>query len=59
MPIDLYYTPRSAPCRAVQMLAKTLGVELILKDVDLVRGEQLKPDYVKVSSDIRLLVVRI
>lgn len=50
MPIDLYYTPRSAPCRAVQMLAKTLGLELNLKDVDLKSGEQLKPEYVKVSN---------
>lgn len=51
MTIDLYYTPRSAPCRAVQMLAKTLGIELNLIEVNLVKGEQLKPDYVKVSLE--------
>lgn len=48
MTIDLYYTPRSAPCRAVQMLAKTLGLDLNLKEVDLIHGEQMKPDYIKV-----------
>lgn len=50
MTIDLYYMPLSPPCRSIQMLAKTLGIELNLKVVDLFAGEHLKPDFLKVSK---------
>jgi len=49
MTIDLYYLPGSAPCRAVQMVAKALGVELNLKLVNLQAGEHLKPEFVKLN----------
>lgn len=49
MALVFYYTPRSAPCRAVQMLAKALGLALTLNDVDLVSGAQMSPEYLKVS----------
>lgn len=49
MTIDFYYVPGSAPCRSVQMAAKAVGVDLNLKLVDLMAGEQLKPEFLKVS----------
>lgn len=49
MPIDLYYLPGSAPCRAVLLAAKALGVELNLKLTDLMKGEHLTPEYIKVK----------
>lgn len=49
MTIDLYYMAASAPCRSIQMVAKAIGVELNLKSVNLMTGEQLKPEFVKVS----------
>lgn len=48
MVLDLYYTPGSPPCQAVQMVAKAVGIDLNLKFVDLVNKEQLKPEYLKV-----------
>lgn len=49
MTIDLYYLPGSAPCRAVLMTAKAVGVELNLKLVNLMNGEHMTPEYLKVS----------
>ena len=50
MPIDLYYVPGSAPCRAVLLTAKALNLNLNLKLVDLHHGEHLKPEYLKVRQ---------
>nr|ADR30117.1 glutathione S-transferase delta [Locusta migratoria]AEB91971.1 glutathione S-transferase delta 1 [Locusta migratoria] len=47
--VDLYYVPGSAPCRAVQMVAKAVGVDLNLKLVNLMEGEQMKPEYLKMN----------
>lgn len=47
--MDFYYVPGSAPCRAVQMTAKAVGVELNLKHTDLLSGEHLKPEFLKVK----------
>ncbi|PRD32899.1 UNVERIFIED_CONTAM: Glutathione S-transferase 1-1 [Trichonephila clavipes] len=49
MTIDVYLAPASGPCRAVLMTAKYLGVDVNQKMVDLMTGEQLKPEYLKVS----------
>lgn len=49
MGIDYYYTPGSAPCRTVLMVAKAVGVDLNLKHLDLMKGEHLTPEYVKVK----------
>lgn len=49
MPIDLYYVPGSAPCRAVLLTAKALNLNLNLKLVDLHHGEHLKPEYIKLN----------
>lgn len=48
MPIDFYYTPASAPCRSILLLAKALGLEMNLKTVNLMAGEQLTPEFLKV-----------
>lgn len=48
--MDFYYVPGSAPCRAVQMTAKAVGVELNLKLTNLMAGEHLKPEFVAVST---------
>lgn len=48
MGLDFYYLPGSAPCRAVLMTAKAVGVDLNLKLVNLMAGEHLTPEYLKV-----------
>lgn len=48
MPIDLYQVAGSAPCRAVCLTAAALGVDINLKNVDLMSGEHLKPEFLKV-----------
>lgn len=45
----LYHTVGSAPCRAVRMLAKELGVELELRCLDVFAGDHMKPDFLEVS----------
>ncbi|XP_037947128.1 glutathione S-transferase 1-1-like [Teleopsis dalmanni] len=47
--MDFYYLRYSAPCRAVEMTAKAIGVTLNKKTVNLLEGEQLKPEYVKIN----------
>ncbi|XP_053683085.1 glutathione S-transferase 1 isoform X2 [Sabethes cyaneus] len=47
--MDFYYLPGSAPCRAVQMAAAAVGVELNLKLTDLMAGEHLKPSFLKLN----------
>lgn len=47
--MDFYYLPGSAPCRAVQMTAAAVGVELNLKLLNLMAGEHMKPEFLKVS----------
>ncbi|KAH8247717.1 hypothetical protein KR038_008914, partial [Drosophila bunnanda] len=47
--MDFYYHPCSAPCRSVMMTAKALGVDLNLKLLKVMDGEQLKPEFVKLN----------
>lgn len=47
--MDFYYMPPSAPCRAVEMTAKAVGVELNKKVLNLPNGEHLKPEFVKIN----------
>ncbi|XP_046631832.1 glutathione S-transferase 1-like [Daphnia pulicaria] len=49
MPIDLYYLEASAPCRSVMMTAKMVGVELNLKKTDVMAGDNMKPEYIKMN----------
>jgi glutathione S-transferase len=50
MSLDLYYVPASAPCRAVMLAANAVGVQLNLKRVDLMKGEHLTPEFIKVRN---------
>lgn len=47
--MDFYYLPGSAPCRSVLMTSKAVGVELNLKKLDLMSGEQMKPEFLKIN----------
>ncbi|KAH8388420.1 hypothetical protein KR093_005984, partial [Drosophila rubida] len=47
--MDFYYLAGSAPCRSVIMTAKALGVELNKKVLNLMEGEHLKPEFVKIN----------
>ncbi|XP_077286219.1 glutathione S-transferase 1-like [Arctopsyche grandis] len=49
MGIDFYYLPGSSPCRAVMMTAKALGVNLNFKLIDLMKGEHLTPEFLKMN----------
>ncbi|XP_055591453.1 glutathione S-transferase 1-like [Uranotaenia lowii] len=47
--MELYYLPCSAPCRAVQMTAAALGIELVLHELSIMNGEHRRPDFLKIS----------
>ncbi|XP_076300998.1 glutathione S-transferase 1-like [Lasioglossum baleicum] len=49
MPIDFYYFPPSPPCRSVMLLAKAIGVHLNLKTINVLKGEAMKPSYLKLN----------
>merc|ERR1712071_23326 len=49
MSIDLYHMDASAPCRSVRLTAKMLGVELNLKVLNLMAGEQMAPEFIKIN----------
>lgn len=49
MPIDLYYTPPSPPSRTVLMTAYLAGVDVKLKNIDLLGGGQFDPDFKKIN----------
>lgn len=44
----LYYLPPSPPCRALLMLARMLGIEFDLKIVNILEGDHMKPEFLKV-----------
>ncbi|KAJ9583905.1 hypothetical protein L9F63_021753, partial [Diploptera punctata] len=48
MAIDLYYSTISPFCRSVILLAKTLGIQLNLKKVNMMNNETKTPEYLKV-----------
>lgn len=52
--LTLYGIPPSPPYRAALMVASALGVVLNLKQVNLMEGEHLKEDFLKVNISIRL-----
>lgn len=49
MPIDIYYTLASPPCRTVLLVAKALKIELNLKVTDLSKGEHRTPEFLKLN----------
>ena len=50
MPIDFYYSNLSPPTLAVHLGLKQLNLDFNIKTVDLMKGEHLKPEFVKVSQ---------
>ena len=52
MAFDLYVFSLCSPgSRAVLVLAKHLGLEVNVKEVDLLKGEQLSEEFIKVSIE--------
>ena len=49
MEIILYQANWSSPCRAVMITAKTLGLDITLKDLELMTGDHLKPEYLEIN----------
>lgn len=49
MPIDLYSMGLSAPCRAVSMTAKMIGVELNIKITNLMAGDHMKTEFLAMN----------
>lgn len=49
--LKLYYLALSPPSCAVLLTANLLDIKLELQSVDLLAGEQLKPEFVKVIND--------
>lgn len=49
MSVDLYYLSLSPPCRAVMMTAYMAGVDVNLKVVNMLAGDHLKPEFLKIN----------
>uniref|UniRef100_A0A1A9ZZ13 Glutathione S-transferase D7 n=1 Tax=Glossina pallidipes TaxID=7398 RepID=A0A1A9ZZ13_GLOPL len=45
----LYYLPPSPPCRSILLLAKLLDLQLDLKVINILEGEQMKPEFVELN----------
>lgn len=49
MGIDLYYSQMSPPCRAVEICAANIGIQLNNRIISLLAGEHLRPEFLKVN----------
>ncbi|XP_026333466.1 glutathione S-transferase 1-like [Hyposmocoma kahamanoa] len=49
MPIDLYYTPGSPPCRFVMMVGAATNVEFNCIEINLRAKEQYKPEFLEMN----------
>jgi len=49
MPIDLYYQSESSPSRAVLMVAKHLKIPVNIKLMNVLNGDQLKPEFLELN----------
>ncbi|XP_044312947.1 glutathione S-transferase D7-like [Drosophila rhopaloa] len=47
--MDFYNMPGAPASRAIQMIAKAVGVELNSKFMNTMEGDQLKPEFVKIN----------
>lgn len=45
----LYYLPPSAPCRAVLLLGRLINIDFNLKELNIMEGEHLNPDFVSLN----------
>lgn len=50
MPVDLYCNVIAPFCRAVMLLAKALDIEMNLIDVNVLKREQYKPEFLAVRA---------
>jgi len=48
-PVEVYGMQASAPCRIVEMTAEVLGIEYEFKVVDLMAGDNMKPEYLAMN----------
>ena len=49
MGVDIYGIKPSPPCRAVFLVAKAIGLDCNLKVVNLEKGEQMTPEFLKMN----------
>merc|ERR1712165_578977 len=49
MPVTIYGPKLSAPVRIALMTCEALGIEYEVKPVNLMEGEHMKPDYLKIN----------
>jgi glutathione S-transferase len=49
MVLTLYHCPPSYPSRAAFMVARAVGVDITVKTINLLEGEHLSPEFIKVS----------
>ena len=47
--MDFYYIQLSPPCRAVMLTAEALGIEMNMREMDLMNKEQLKPWFLELN----------
>jgi glutathione S-transferase len=47
--LQLYYTSGSPPSRAVLQTIRVLGIDVEVKSVDLMKGENLLPEFLKLN----------
>ncbi|XP_057657193.1 glutathione S-transferase D7-like [Diorhabda carinulata] len=47
--IDIYFFTMSPPSRSVLLLMKTLGLRTNIKTINILNGEQFKPEFIKVN----------
>lgn len=49
MALNLYYMPLSAPCQSIRLLAKAMNLHINLTYLDLMKGEHMKPEFLKIN----------
>jgi glutathione S-transferase len=49
MVLTLYHNHLSYPSRAAFMVARAVGVDITVKNIDLLENEHLSPEFAKVS----------
>ncbi|XP_025017891.1 glutathione S-transferase 1-like isoform X4 [Tetranychus urticae] len=49
MPVQLYHHKLSAPARVVRIVAKQIGLSLEEKEIDLLSGEHMKPEFLAIN----------
>jgi len=49
MSLDLYESKTSPPCVAVRLVLKEIGVDINVKPIDVSKGENMTPEFLKVN----------